>query len=80
MATTLSSGGQVVIPLGIRKKLGLFEGAVIAYKVVDGKIVLDPNPGGEKASISEVEGRPTLVAPAGVPEMTPELIREILSS
>lgn len=80
MTTTLSSKGQVVIPLEIRKKLCLPEGAIISCEIVDGKIVLDPNPRRENATVSESEGRPTLLAPAGAPEMTPELIREILSS
>ncbi|MEM8952732.1 MAG: AbrB/MazE/SpoVT family DNA-binding domain-containing protein [Verrucomicrobiota bacterium] len=56
MTTTLSSKGQVVIPLEIRKKLGLAEGAVISCEIVDVKIVLDPNPTGEKATLSEEEG------------------------
>ncbi len=80
MTTTLSSKGQVVIPLEIRKRLGLPTGAVISCEIVDGKIVLDPHPNRAAASLSEEEGRPVLVAPAGAPEMTPELVKEILSS
>ena len=64
----------------IRKKLGLPEGAIIYCEIVDGKIVLDPNPSREQATLSEEEGRPVLVAPAGAPEMTPGLVKEILSS
>jgi len=80
MTTTLSSKGQVVIPLEIRKKLGLPAGAVISCEIVDGKIVLDPNPDAEKATVAEEGGRPVLVAPTGAPEMSPELVKEILSS
>ena len=79
MTTTLSSKGQVVIPLEIRRKLGLPEGAIISCEVVDGKIVLDPGANREDATLSEEEGRPVLVAPAGAPDMTPELVKEILS-
>jgi AbrB family looped-hinge helix DNA binding protein len=78
--TTLASKGQVVIPSEIRRKLGLPEGAVISCEVVDGKIVLDPEPARVKASLIDEDGRPVLVAPQGAPEMTPELVKGILHS
>ena len=80
MKTTLSSKGQVVIPLEIRKKLGLPAGAIISCEIVEGKIVLDPNPDRSEAAITEEDGRPVLVAPFGAPEMTPDLVRDILAS
>ncbi len=80
MTTTLSSKGQVVIPLEIRKKLGLPEGAVISCEISDGKIILDPTPNREAATLGEEDGRPVLVAPPGAPEMTPDLVKEILFS
>jgi AbrB family looped-hinge helix DNA binding protein len=80
MTMTLSSKGQVVIPLKIRKKLGLPEGAVISCEIVDGKIILDPNLKRAEAAVIEENGRPVLVAPPGAPRMTPELVKEILSS
>jgi len=80
MKTTLSSKGQVVIPLEIRKRLGLPEGAVISCEIVDGTIVLDPNQKRAQATETEEAGRPVLVAPAGAPEMTPALVKEILAS
>jgi len=80
MKTTLSSKGQVVIPLEIRKRLGLPAGAEISCEIVDGTIVLDPNPSRVEATVAEEMGRPVLVAPAGAPKMTPELVKEILSS
>ena len=80
MTTTLSSKGQVVIPLEIRRKLGLSEGAMISCEIVDGKVILDPNPNRAEATVIEEDGRPILVAPPGAPEMTPELVKEILSS
>jgi len=80
MTTTLSSKGQVVIPLEIRKRLGLPEGAVISCEIEDGRIILDPNPGVQKAHLAEEKGRPVLVAPPGAPEMSPELVKDILST
>ncbi len=80
MTTTLSSKGQVVIPSEIRRKLGLPTGAVISCEVIDGKIVLDPEPARTKADLTDEDGRPVLVAPDGAPEMTPELVKEILHS
>ena len=80
MTTTLSSKGQVVIPLEIRKRLGLPEGAVISCEIEDGRIILDPNPGAEQARLTEEDGRPVLVAPPGAPEMSPELVKDILST
>jgi len=80
MTTTLSSNGQIVIPLKIRKRLGLSEGTVISYTIEDGKIVLDPNAGVEEATLIEEGGRPVLIAPAGAPDMRPKLVKEILHS
>lgn len=80
MTTTLSSKGQVVIPLEIRKRLGLPAGAVISCEIEDGRIILDPNPGSKSAVLVEENGRPVLVAPPGAPEMTPELVKDILST
>ena len=80
MTTTLSSKGQVVIPSEIRRKLGLPEGAIISCEVIDGKIVLDPEPARTRASLVTENGRPVLVAPDGAPEMTPEMVKEILHS
>ena len=80
MTTTLSSKGQVVIPLEIRKRLALAAGAVISCELVDGRIVLDPNPSRNAAAIAEEDGEPVLVAPLGAPEMTPELVKELLSA
>lgn len=78
MTTKLSSKGQIVIPLEIRKKMGLSEGAVLSCEVVDGSIVLNPSPHQSCAKLKEKDGRPVLVAPSGAPEMTPELVKEIL--
>lgn len=78
MTTTLSSKGQIVIPAEIRKKLALLEGATISCELIDGKIILDPEPARAKARLIEERGRPVLVAPDGTPKMTPELVKELL--
>jgi AbrB family looped-hinge helix DNA binding protein len=79
MTTTLSSKGQVVIPLSIRKKLGLPTGASFSCHIADGKIILDPSPSALSAMLVEDEGYLALEAPPGAPEMTPETIRDILA-
>ena len=66
-----------MIPLEIRRRLGLAAGAVIACETADGKIILDPNPSRGEAIVVEEHGRPVLVAPPGAPGMTPELVKEL---
>lgn len=68
-----------MIPLEIRKKLGLPEGAIMACSVEDGRIVLDPE-FDERAKLELEDGEPVLVAPPGAPRMTPDLVRDLLSS
>lgn len=80
MTTTLSSKGQIVIPSEIRKKLALSEGTTILCELVDGKIILDPEPGKMKAILRENSDRPVLIAPEGAPEITPEMVNKILNS
>lgn len=79
MTTTLSSKGQVVIPLAIRKKLGLPAGAALTCQIADGKIILDPSQHSQTATLVEEGGHMALVAPRGAPEMTPDTIRDILA-
>lgn len=80
MTTTLSSKGQIVIPAKIRQALALTEGALIDCEVVDGKIILDPAAQQSKAQLKTKGNRPVLQAPSGAPEMTPELVRDLLHS
>lgn len=79
MTTTLSSKGQIVIPLEIRKKLGLSAGAVISCDLEDGRIVLDPRGSARPARLLSAADYSALEAPEGAPEMTPERVKEILS-
>lgn len=79
MTTTHSSKGQIVIPLEIRKKLGLSAGAVISCALEDGRIVLDPRGTAPPARLVSVADCLALEAPKGAPEMTPQRVKEILS-
>lgn len=79
MTTTLSSKGQVVIPLEIRKRLGLSAGAIISCHLQDGRIVLDPLRDAAPAHFISDAEYVALKAPEGAPEMTPERVKEILS-
>ena len=42
-----------MIPLEIRKRLGLPEGAVFSCELADGRIILDPNPERDEADVVE---------------------------
>lgn len=78
MTTTLSSKGQVVIPLDIRRRLGLSAGTVISVELQDGRIILQPSRNTSAHCISESD-YVALVAPEGAPEMTPERVKDILA-
>ena len=79
MTTTLSSKGQVVIPLEIRKRLGLSAGAVISCDLQDGRIILDPVKTPTSAQRVSQRNYVALVAPEGAPAMTPERVKDILA-
>lgn len=79
MTTTLSSKGQIVIPLEIRRKLGLSAGAVISCDLEDGRIILDPSGAASPAAIVSADGYLALQAPEGAPEMAPGQVKEIIS-
>jgi AbrB family looped-hinge helix DNA binding protein len=78
-ATTLSSKGQLVIPLEVRRMLGLRVGDRFLCDIDEGRIVLVPEAQGKAACRMGEDGLPILTAPAGAPEMTPELVKQILS-
>jgi len=79
MTTTLSSKGQLVIPLELRRRLGLTAGDRLTCEVQEGRIILErEKTGGAKMTMGS-DGLPILTAPEGAPEMTPELVKEILA-
>jgi AbrB family looped-hinge helix DNA binding protein len=79
MTTTLSSKGQVVIPLEIRNRLGLPTGALIECDLEDGRIILTPAVESNHARIIAEQDYVALDAPDGAPAMTPKRVKEILS-
>lgn len=77
--TTMSSKGQLVIPLELRRRLGLRAGDRFFCAVDGEKIVLVPETHEKAECRIGADGLPILTAPPGAPEMTPELVKEILS-
>jgi len=79
MTTTLSSKGQVVIPLEIRNRLGLPAGALIDCELEEGRIILTPVVPSSHARLITERDYVALDAPDGAPAMTPKRVKEILS-
>lgn len=79
MTTTLSSKGQIVIPLEIRNRLGLSTGALIECDLEDGRIILTPAAASSHARLISEADYIALDAPDGAPAMTPKRVKEILS-
>ncbi len=77
--TTLSSKGQLVIPLELRRMLGLHVGDRLQCEVDGEKIILTPETRARAGCRIGADGLPILTAPKGAPEMTPERVKEILS-
>lgn len=80
--TRISSKGQVVLPGAIRRKLGLRPGDSLDVSVKSGQIVLTPRhaqPGKVVIMRDTVTGLPVLSARPGVPKLTSEQVKEILS-
>lgn len=75
---TLSTKGQLVIPSRFRKALHLQPGDKVSFAVEDGKLVLQRDEPG-RARLVEKHGRKVLVAPPGVPPMTPEVVKALLA-
>jgi AbrB family looped-hinge helix DNA binding protein len=42
LTAVMSSKGQVVIPVGLRRRYGLREGSTIVFQEVEGRLVLEP--------------------------------------
>lgn len=79
MTTTLSSKGQIVIPLEIRNRLGLPTGALIDCDLQDGHIILTPVVQTVRAQVVSDGDYIALDAPDGAPAMTPKRVKDILS-
>lgn len=70
--SVISSEGRVVIPAGIRKEVGLEPGAVVSFRVSEGRVVM----GTREAAISELQRMFAGSRPEGAPLMSEQLIAE----
>jgi AbrB family looped-hinge helix DNA binding protein len=83
MQTRISSTGQIVLPIAIRRQLGLRPGDSLDASVKSGEIVLAPRHRKRpKAAIvrDPVTGLPVLSVGTGVPQLTSKQVQDILSS
>jgi AbrB family looped-hinge helix DNA binding protein len=82
METKLSTKGQVVLPVQIRRRLGLRTGDPLDTEVEGGRIVLTPRKVRSrkvKIIIDPVTGLPVLSAGSKAPALSSRQVREILA-
>jgi AbrB family looped-hinge helix DNA binding protein len=82
MTTTLIRKGQVALPAGARKQLGLKPGAKFACRVQGGGIVLTPTaakPGRPRFIKSKITGQIVARGAKGAPRVTSEQVRALLN-
>jgi AbrB family looped-hinge helix DNA binding protein len=82
METKLSSKGQIVLGVAIRRKLGLQPGDSLEAKVRAGSVVLTPRkkPSAKATILTDrITGLPVLSAGPGAPPLTSKQVREILA-
>lgn len=82
METKVSTKGQVVLPIQVRRKLGLQTGDPLDAKVEGGSIVLTPRrrrPGKVRIVVDPVTGLPVLSAGPNAPVLSSKQVREILA-
>lgn len=82
METKISTKGQVVLPRPVREKLGLRPGDALDVKMAGDAIVLRPRRGKRpkaKIIIDPRTGFAVLTAGPGVPKLTSEQVKDILS-
>jgi len=75
---TISTKGQLVIPLRLRKALRLDAGAKVSIALEGEKLILERVQPNRARLVRGRFGRPVLVAPAGAPPMTPDRVKAIL--
>lgn len=84
MQTEVLEEGQVVIPISLRRRLGIKPGDRLNADVKNGNIVLSPRPERKrqrKARIVEdpVTGLPVIDVGEDAPILTSEMVREMLA-
>lgn len=73
MQTIVSSKGQIVLPVPLRRELGIETGDLLDAKIEDGNIVLVPSrkPKGKyRIKTSKVTGMPVISLGTGAPKIT----------
>ncbi len=78
-AIVLSSKGQLVIPLEIRRRLGLDSGSRLSCELDNGRILLVPETGKQARLKRGRDGMPVLVAPKSAPRMSVEAVKAALA-
>ena len=82
MKTVLSNSGQLLLPVEVRRNLGLMEGATLDVFVENGRIILEAGsrtPPAFGIKTSTVTGLPVLTAAKGTPVLTSQEVSEILA-
>lgn len=82
MKTKISTKGQVVLPVQIRRKLGLRTGDPLDTQVEGGRIVLTPQRARSRnvsIVIDPVTGLPALSAGSHAPLLSSKQVRDILA-
>ena len=75
---TLSTKGQLVIPNRFRKALHFQPGDKVSFSQEGDRLILQRDAPKRARLVRGKFGRPVLVAPPGVPPMTPERVKAIL--
>jgi AbrB family looped-hinge helix DNA binding protein len=77
-SSTLSTKGQLVIPIRYREALHLRPGDKVAFTLDGERLILQRGEAMRARLIQGKFGRPVLVAPDGAPAMTIERVKAIL--
>jgi len=82
METKVSTKGQIVLPVPIRRKLGIRNGDSLDVTIEEGRVVLSPRekPAFKPRIIKDpVTGFPVLSAGPDAPVLTSEQVKEMLA-
>lgn len=75
---TLSTKGQLVIPIGFRKALRLQPGDKVSFLLQGNKLILQREESGRARLVAKGR-RKVLVAPAGSPPMNTDTVKALLA-
>ena len=82
MQTRISTKGQVVLPVHVRRKLGLQAGDSLDTRVVSGRIILTPRTR-RRARVRITKdpetGLPVLTAGSNAPRLTHKQVQQLLA-